>query len=1168
MPVSTDPTESDQSGSAVQPLPQSEACMVTPIVREELVSENKASEPTPLDRPVAKLNVAVIGDVMTDWAFISRERARPRFPVFKPWTRDPSTHLFAFPAGAWLSGHMIQGALSDPVFDRSHRVTIRKKSGAPATHVVLRGGLPAIRHADPQDGALIVSFEDHASDPFDIIINDEIVIDSLSVKTITATLAKGSRSPNVDFEIGLTQAFIDVESEYANQAGFFNVDQVGRCYECENVNLPGDNSGDNCLICTYLTITHATLTLDIIQTNTIPSAAREKMTAASLRIVPKNLRRGSIDNKERFKLNVSRPDGIRLKKATIEVTFGKLRDITIIKDYGKFNPPMAARSMPDDGVTTGQHLQISLVGTLPRPTVGLWIYAGPGDAISMQHPGHIVHALSQLSHFKRYLEQRNPRKVYRRLESHGIDGPQHGYPTILDEYNARDTYTLLRDSQQAIPRPTAADWKATNRRVVCIDDEGLGFGRRCDAWAPFLWPADLFSAEQAPKTYSEFLDSVKESDRALRVAEHIRETWFVIKLSHWIDSSRFDLMKFLTEFGAMNRTIVIVSGESLRRGLADSAEKPGIKLAKTVSWERTIEDFDRARQLKKLGALADCKHLIVRLGLEGGLHLHNSGVTEPTTRLWFDPELIEGEYSDTIDLGQLPGLTTTVAAVIIRELSTYLAGTDKIDEMSVHEVIDRAIPMGLTAARRYFDLGYGPTPETVRKIARLQLPISQVFSRGRIVGMRYEGRHRFVDCTVPKPLDESSWSILKLYIQGKPDPSDAFTKATSCLNDPDHVRALERAINAVSLARNIVLHGAKSAFEGLPQSFPFTRIGQLVAVDRREIQGLRSIRSLLAEYVRHDERKVPLSVAVFGPPGSGKSFGVMQIARGVTQGRAREFVFNLAQFSSFSEITRLLLQVRESALDNEIPLVFFDEFDCSYGDRPLGWLNFFLSPMQDGRFQHESSMLSIGKAIFVFAGGIASKHAEFSDPAFWKKRIGGNARDDVFVASKGPDFHSRLRGYFDVLGPNPSLLRLSPKSDASVERKFDRFSADDFTFVVRRAILLRQNIERLHSKSLPLLDSEESTEIDRDLLDALLLTDGYKHGVRSMQALFEMSSFQGEQALSKTAVPSKNQYFMHVDSSFFNILIRDYAELKSGILKGLFEYSAATPDFGDRYRDE
>ena len=146
-----------------------------------------------------------------------------------------------------------------------------------------------------------------------------------------------------------------------------------------------------------------------------------------------------------------------------------------------------------------------------------------------------------------------------------------------------------------------------------------------------------------------------------------------------------------------------------------------------------------------------------------------------------------------------------------------------------------------------------------------------------------------------------------------------------------------------------------------------------MAVDRREIEGLRSIRSLLAEYNRHDERKILSPSRFLVPLDRARSFGVKQIAQQVTHGRIREFVFNLAQFTSFKELARLLLQVRDAALDNQIPLVFFDEFDSTYGEQPLGWLKFFLSPMQDGKFQHEDNMLGIGKSIFVFAGGIATK---------------------------------------------------------------------------------------------------------------------------------------------------------------------------------------------------
>jgi len=408
-------------------------------------------------------------------------------------------------------------------------------------------------------------------------------------------------------------------------------------------------------------------------------------------------------------------------------------------------------------------------------------------------------------------------------------------------------------------------------------------------------------------------------------------------------------------------------------------------------------------------------------------------------------------------------------------------------------------------------------------------------------------------------LRDNDWSILKQTMQTTvADRSSAagnfaaLEQARATLRNEANERAMDRAINAVSLGRSIVLHGAMQAFNDFPGVFPFARIGDLLAVDRREVQGLRAIRDLLAEYVRHAERKTPISVAVFGPPGSGKSFGVRQIASEIARDRQREFVFNLAQFNSFAELTRQLLKVRDSALNDEIPLVFFDEFDCSLSESPLGWLKYFLSPMQDGTFQHEESMLSIGKAIFVFAGGIASSHAEFSDARFWNDRNSGISVSDVFKTAKGLDFHSRLRGFLDILGPNPDLTCSDNQSNSD---PVDRFVNEDFTFVIRRAILIRNIIERIHKEStVQLLDSEGSLEIDRDVLDALLLTDTYRHGVRSIEALFEMSSIQGNGALSKTALPSKLQYEMHVHNTFSQILVRDYERLGSEILRGMFEY--------------
>jgi hypothetical protein len=89
-----------------------------------------------------------------------------------------------------------------------------------------------------------------------------------------------------------------------------------------------------------------------------------------------------------------------------------------------------------------------------------------------------------------------------------------------------------------------------------------------------------------------------------------------------------------------------------------------------------------------------------------------------------------------------------------------------------------------------------------------------------------------------------------------------------------------------------------------------------------------------------------------------------------------------------------------------VPLVFFDEFDAPLNGTALGWLNWFLAPMHDGTFDAGGPRI-LRRAIYVFAGGTAATYGEFS-----------GRRDKAFVAAKGPDFVSRLRGYLDVRGPN------------------------------------------------------------------------------------------------------------------------------------------------------
>src|SRR6185503_15094555 len=173
--------------------------------------------------------------------------------------------------------------------------------------------------------------------------------------------------------------------------------------------------------------------------------------------------------------------------------------------------------------------------------------------------------------------------------------------------------------------------------------------------------------------------------------------------------------------------------------------------------------------------------------------------------------------------------------------------------------------------------------------------------------------------------------------------------------------------------------------------------------------------------------------------------------------------------SGAGELLDALHQVRDAGLSGFIPLVFFDEFDTTLDRQRFGWLRHFLAPMQDGRFQQGQISHPIGRAIFVFAGGISESMQSF----------GTDMTEQEFRDAKGPDFVSRLKGYVNILGPNRSK------------------NADDPYFVIRRAILLRSILRRDAGQLFEKQDEKEVLNVDPGVLRALLHTARYKHGVRS-----------------------------------------------------------------------
>lgn len=308
----------------------------------------------------------------------------------------------------------------------------------------------------------------------------------------------------------------------------------------------------------------------------------------------------------------------------------------------------------------------------------------------------------------------------------------------------------------------------------------------------------------------------------------------------------------------------------------------------------------------------------------------------------------------------------------------------------------------------------------------------------------------------------------------------------------------------LALAQEIVRDGPDRLF----QNVPVCRYGDLSTVDLDEIENYHAIKTLMGEYIYAYDHPLkpghppkPISMAVFGPPGSGKSFGVKQIAKSMD--RFRVSSLNLSQYGSAAELFAAL----DAALvyeGNSIPLIFFDEFDSELDGVSRGWLKYFLAPMQDGEYTLDGRTLTIPGAVFVFAGGTAQAFPEFL-PSDEESTL-------AFQRVKGPDFVSRLKGILNIKGPNPT-------------------SVTDRRHIIRRALLLRNLFERQAQNFLDLETGK--VNISPALLRALLRVSEFRHGSRSMEFIVGMSRKAGISRYSPSCLPLAEQLDIHLDVSDF-----------------------------------
>lgn len=504
------------------------------------------------------------------------------------------------------------------------------------------------------------------------------------------------------------------------------------------------------------------------------------------------------------------------------------------------------------------------------------------------------------------------------------------------------------------------------------------------------------------------------------------------------------LWEFITNNHQEN-TILIIAANDLRRA--------GFKLSRRLSWEQTAEEFvSEWLQNSYLSELRNFKNVIIRFGVEGAIWC-NKKEDKHQFCLFFDPELLEDSFEE-----RYPGKMIGIGIAFIAALAKYIINT-KIDNL------DQGIKNGLLAAKQLWIKGFGSS-------IGQKYPDESIFDNGGF----------------------SSSSISHVIIPVNQE-NTGLVSANWCILSTIKSEAI------CDLACQSVIVGSEKALKEVP----FTRFRNLVTFDRGEIESFQSIANLIKEYINSPHIARPLSLAVFGAPGSGKSFGITEVAEAIAPGRLEKLEFNLSQFTSINDLTVAFHKIRDISLRGRIPIIFFDEFDSEFHGE-LGWLKFFLAPMQDGQFRDGESMHPLGRALMVFAGGTKTTLQEFYPEKDNKE----------FVAAKGPDFISRLRGYVNIKSINP-------------------MSETDNLYPIRRALSLRHIL----MQNAPwMVDGKGHFSINPRVLYTLIQVPHYKHGIRSMQAIVEMSMLTNRKVFEEAALPSREQLKLHVDEDEFITLLR------------------------------
>ncbi|KAI7218707.1 hypothetical protein KC343_g9695 [Hortaea werneckii] len=326
------------------------------------------------------------------------------------------------------------------------------------------------------------------------------------------------------------------------------------------------------------------------------------------------------------------------------------------------------------------------------------------------------------------------------------------------------------------------------------------------------------------------------------------------------------------------------------------------------------------------------------------------------------------------------------------------------------------------------------------------------------------------------------------------------------------------------LARQIVTHGPEKALAACPVQ----RFAGLLSTDRSEQESLRAVVDAMHERVEAKTPQ-PTSIGILGSPGSGKKFTTSNIAEYVAGDRpVQRLTYNTRLLKS-EDFIAACHTIRDHTASGQLTIVSFENFEAAL-QPGHALLNDFLVMMREGKFADRGQVHSIGAPLIFFL--VNQEHGMLLGTPTPITPTASEFKDRPAVGEAALLDH--LHGIVRVTGPN-------------------QISAEDKTFPVRRAIMLRQMLKQRH----PHLESAKGQmRVEEGVLHALLLVPHYKHGLRSLEKIISTSRLSGKSKFDVAALPPEEQIQLYVDGRIFMGYLRSpklQPSLREKLAQGLFE---------------